>query len=134
MQLFLTWLATLTAFIALDALWLMQMGPGIYRDVLGAQMRPAFDPAPAAVFYLIYSISLVVLAIMPALERGHHFRAAAAGALLGLAAYATYDLSNQATLRFWEWRLTLVDMAWGTFASATASLAGFQVATFLSRA
>ena len=134
MPLFLTWLATVAAFIALDALWLMQMGPGIYRDVLGAQMRPAFDLVPAAVFYLIYSIGLVALAIMPALERGAHLRAAAAGALLGLAAYATYDLSNQATLRFWEWRLTLVDMAWGTFASAAASLAGFQVATLLSRA
>ena len=84
---------------------------------------------PAALaFYLLYGVGLVVFAVLPALQQGGWQRSARLGALLGTVAYATYDLSNLATLRDWPLGLSLIDIAWGALLSALAASAGLLLA------
>jgi len=87
--------------------------------------------APAAVFYVLYIFGLVWFAILPGLEAGRWSKALINGVLFGLVAYATYDLTNQATLKVWSMRITLIDLGWGAFASAAACMAGYFVTSAL---
>ena len=114
------YLAGGVAFGALDALWLRWAGPNLYRPLLGDLLAPAFRAAPAVAFYIAYVAAMVWFAVRPGLELGVP-HAVLNGALLGAIAYATYDLTNQATLRTWSTQMTLIDIAWGTAATALAS-------------
>lgn len=120
----------LVFFLAADMLWLGLLMPGQYQAWIGPLMREQPLLLPAAVFYLLYPIALVVFAVRPALafDKPGWTRAAALGALFGLVAYGTYDLSNLATLKGWPVALTLVDMAWGTALSCGSALAGYGAA------
>ncbi|MEO7027474.1 MAG: DUF2177 family protein, partial [Caulobacteraceae bacterium] len=117
----------------LDGAWLTLTGPSLYRPALGAMLAHDFRPAPAALFYLLYLAGLCWLAVRPALASGGLRRAASDGALLGLVAYATYDLTNQATLVVWSSRITVIDIAWGMFLSAAGASAGYLAAERFSR-
>ena len=108
------------SFGLLDALWLRWAGPNLYRPLLGDLLAPAFRAAPALAFYLAYVAAMVWFAVRPGLELGVPY-AVLNGALLNTIAYATYDLTNQATLRTWSTQMTLIDIAWGTAATALAS-------------
>jgi len=122
------YLATGIAFAALDAVWLKTMGPTFYRAAIGPIMadRPRLDAAVA--FYLIYLAGIVFFAVSPALGHAGGWKTALGyGAAFGFFAYATYDLTNQATLKIWPLKLTLVDMAWGTILTGTAATIGFLV-------
>jgi uncharacterized membrane protein len=116
---------TAGVFLVLDGLWLLLIARTFYQKHLGHLFREPFLPVPAVLFYLIFVAALVVLAILPALESGRGWpRAAMLGAVLGLAAYATYDLTNYATLKGWSPLVTAIDLTWGTVASAaTAAIA-----------
>ena len=119
------YLATLLAFLGLDAIWLSLAGGRIYRAVLKDILLEGFSPTPAVAFYLIFAAGLVILAVRPGLATGSLRLAAGNGALIGFLSYATYDLSNQATLRNWTAALTLTDLTWGTVLSAVAATAGY---------
>ena len=112
-------------FLVLDAAWLTITGSRLYRPVLGALMRPDFDPAAAAMFYACYIAGLTRFAILPSRSARE---AAIQGALFGLVAYATYDLTNQATLVAWRWHLTALDLTWGAAASAVACTIAWRLA------
>jgi uncharacterized membrane protein len=112
------YLTSLVLFTVGDLIWLGVVAKGFYRRQLGALMADPVNLWAAAAFYLIYSFGLVVFAVAPVLHSGAWMDAAARGALLGLVAYAAYDLTNLATLRNWPLPLTLVDMLWGTTLSA----------------
>lgn len=116
----LSWLIVAPAFIVLDFVWLSRMGDAFYRPQMGGMALAGFRAEPAVLFYLIYTGGLALLAVRPALERGGWRGGLLRGAGLGLMAYATYDLTNQATLKVWPSLLSAVDMAWGTFASGVA--------------
>ena len=93
-------------------------------DIIGHLMREGFDLRAAAAFYLLYGTGMVTFVILPA----RHVRdALLRGALFGLIAYATYDLTNQATLRDWPWRVTFTDLAWGAFVTGTSCLVAYLV-------
>lgn len=124
-----SYLATGITFLILDAIWLTLMADTLYRPLMGDKLGPGFVLAPAVVFYLIYIFGIVYFAVMPALEGGGLAKAALNGAVLGLVAYATYDLTNQATLRDWPLAVTLADIPWGMFVSAVAASAGFFAAS-----
>jgi len=121
------YLSTGLAFAAIDALWLSKMGPAFYRPMLGEMMleRPRFDAA--IVFYLIYIAGIVFFAVSPAFAHGGTGWKTAAlyGAVLGFLCYATYDLTNRATLANWPMKLVLVDIAWGTFLTGAAATIGY---------
>lgn len=113
------------AFGALDALWLGWAGPNFYRPRLGDLLADSFRMAPALVFYAAYVAAIVWFAVRPGLTAGIG-AAVLNGALLGAICYATYDLTNQATLRHWSTAVTVADIAWGAFATAAAA----GIATF----
>ena len=117
--------------IAADGLWLGLVMPQHYQAWIGPLMREQPLILPAAAFYLFYPVGVVVFAVLPALVQGSWQRSASLGAMLGLMAYGTYDLSNLATLEGWPWQLTLVDMVWGAcLTGAAASTAFFAVHTW----
>lgn len=117
----------LISFLALDAIWLGTMVPRLYKPAMGDLVADPFQPVPAAVFYLIYAAGLGYFAIQPALVSGRWQTALISGAALGFVAYATYDLTNQATIRAWPMVITVVDLAWGTIASGLAATISYLV-------
>lgn len=112
----------------LDAIWLTLMAPRLYQPAIGELLAPRPNMRAAVAFYLIYVFGIVFLAVLPALREGSAVRAATLGAVLGLVAYATYDLTNQATLRVWPLHVTLIDLAWGIFITMAAALGGYSLA------
>ena len=108
------------SFGVLDFLWLRWAGPNLYRPALGDLLAPSFRAAPALIFYALFIAAMVWFAVRPGLEQGVPF-AVLNGALLGGIAYATYDLTNQATMKVWPVQITLIDIAWGAAATALAS-------------
>jgi uncharacterized membrane protein len=124
-----TYLTSLVVFCALDFLWLGIVVKEFYMREIGPLLLASPRKEPAIAFYLLYVVGMVVFAVAPALDADRWQKALGYGALLGLIAYATYDLSNLATLKDWSTRVALVDMAWGAVATATAATAGF----FLSK-
>ncbi|MEO6680752.1 MAG: DUF2177 family protein [Pseudomonas sp.] len=121
----LAYVGTLLAFLVLDGLWLGVLMAPTYRALLGPLMLDQPLLGPAAVFYLLYVFGCVVFVVLPAQSWQ---RAARLGALLGLVAYGTYDLSNWATLKGWSAQLAVMDMAWGAFATCVACTVGHWVA------
>ncbi|WP_122611685.1 DUF2177 family protein [Pseudomonas viridiflava] len=119
------YVSTLLTFLLLDGIWLWLLMAPTYRELLGSLMLEKPLLLPAAVFYCLYVIGCVVFVVLPALSRQ---RAAKLGALLGLVAYGTYDLTNWATLRDWSVQVSLMDWAWGTVATAVACTVGYLMA------
>ncbi len=123
------WIAGALAFLALDAIWLTQMWPRLYQPMVGEIVRPQLNYTAAIAFYVIYTAAIVYFAAAPALERGGVGKALLNGAIFGFAAYATYNLTNLATLRAWDWRVAFADMTWGAVVTAIAAAAAYAVAS-----
>ena len=119
------YLFTLVAFLVIDFIWLSTMASRLYRPAIGDLLAENFRLAPAVVFYLIYAAGLTFLAVRPAFQTGEWTTALLYGAVVGFMAYATYDLTNQATLKSWSTTLTVADLLWGTFVSAAAATIGY---------
>lgn len=116
------YLATAFVFLAVDYVWLAYIAKDFYARSIGHLMREVPDFGAAAGFYLIYVAGVVFFAVLPAESwKGAVLR----GALLGLLAYGTYDMTNLATLKGWPWKMAAVDMAWGMFLTASAALGGY---------
>ncbi len=120
------YLASGLGFAVVDAVWLTMVGPKLYRPALDEVLAEKFNLPAAIAFYLIYVGGILLLAILPtAREDGTWIKALTTGAILGFVAYATYDLTNQATMKVWDLKITLADIAWGTFVTAVAATVGF---------
>lgn len=115
-------------FLALDMAWLGVIAQKLYRDEIGALILDRPRLGPAALFYLIYLAGVVIFAIRPALASGRLAQALVMGAVFGFIAYATYDLTNLATLKGFSIKVVLADLAWGAFVTASAAGAGFLAA------
>lgn len=125
MRYVIAYLATAVVFLGLDALWLTQIALGMYRRELGGLLLAQPNLAISGLFYLVFVAGLVLLAVLPALAGGGWIGALWMGAVLGLVAYGTYDLTNLATLKNWSQTVALADLAWGTGLSALAAVAGY---------
>ena len=121
----LIYVSSIIAFLAIDGVWLLVIAKDFYRSRLGDLFAPAL-PA-AAVFYLVYTLGLCIFVIVPAVNRGSLSYALMYGALFGFFAYATYDLTNLATLRNWSLTLSVVDMCWGAVLSASVAAISYSV-------
>lgn len=126
-----SYLTSLVVFCALDFLWLGIVIKEFYLREIGPLLLASPRKEPAIAFYLLYVVGIVVFAITPALDADRWQKALGLGALLGLIAYATYDLSNLATLKDWSTRVALVDIAWGTIVTAVAATAGFWLSRWI---
>jgi uncharacterized membrane protein len=121
----LAYFAAAVVFLGMDFTWLTVMGQRLYAAELPGLMASKPALAPAILFYVAYLSGVVYFCIAPALKAGDWRRAALNGAVLGLCAYATYDLTNQATLRIWSTEVTVFDLVWGMFVTAVSATVGF---------
>ena len=122
-------LVTLFSFLIIDGLWLTVIAKDFYAKYLGFLMSKTPNLFAAILFYLIYVITMVVLIISPAVQKGSLQSAILTGALFGLCAYATYDLTNLATIKNWPVLVTIVDLIWGTFLSGTVAGISYWIIT-----
>ncbi|MDH7488010.1 MAG: DUF2177 family protein [Anaerolineae bacterium] len=122
---------TLVAFLAIDGVWLGLVARNLYSKYLGYLMTPKTVWPAAILFYLLYVVGVLVFAVLPGLQAGSLGRAALLGALLGLVAYATYDLTNLATVKEWPLLITVIDLIWGTVLTAAVSAVGFLIGRWL---
>ena len=120
------YLATGIAFALVDYIWLTQFGPKVYFPTLDPVALPAARLPPAVVFYLAYIAGVLALVVYPR-RKEPLLRSTLYGGLLGAMCYATYDLTNQATLRVWSTHITVIDIAWGTFITAFGATVGALV-------
>jgi uncharacterized membrane protein len=109
---------------ALDAVYLTVAGQKVYRPTLNYALADTPNLPAVIAFYLMYVLGVVLLAVLPNRDAGLG-KAALTGALLGAMCYATYDLTNQATLKVWATRITLIDICWGTFLTCVGATAGY---------
>jgi uncharacterized membrane protein len=116
-----TYVIAAATFLVLDLLWLGVVAREFYRVQLGPLMADEINWTAALVFYALFILGLVIFVIQPAMAAGSWPQAALYGALFGLICYATYDLTNLATLKGWPVQMALVDMAWGAAVSATVA-------------
>ena len=130
----LAYLATGIVFLGCDIVWLSVTGSSLYRPLLGDLLLERFRPTPAVTFYLVYMAGIVFFATSPAIASGRWTAALVNGAVLGFVAYATYDLTNQATLRAWSTTITILDLCWGTVLTAVAATLGYLIANAIARA
>jgi uncharacterized membrane protein len=115
---------TAIVMVALDMLWLGVIAKPLYQSGIGHLMADKPNIGVAVVFYLLYALGVVIFAVAPQHGGSGWGTTLAMGALFGFFAYATYDLTNLATLRDWPWRLSLIDIAWGTSVSAASAAGG----------
>jgi uncharacterized membrane protein len=127
------YVAVLIAFGTIDAVWLTTMGSVLYRPALGDILAPGLRVAPPVAFYLLYPIGIVVFAVLPGLRAQSPLAAAALALLFGALAYATYDLTNYATLRNWTLQITVVDIGYGALASSIAATVGYFAVRLIAR-
>ena len=129
-MLFVTFIAFGLIFLLLDILWLKSIG-NFYKEQLGSLLLKKPNMKAAILFYILYVTLITILVIYPAASSGNALLGYVAlnAALLGLLAYATYDLTNMATLKNWSWKLVAIDIMWGMVATAGAASAAYVVVT-----
>ena len=121
-------LIALPVFLAIDMIWLVLVAKKFYQQQIGILMRPDINWLAAIVFYLLFIIGLVTFVISPAVEKQSWIHALLYGALFGLITYATYDLTNLATIKDWPLLVTVVDLVWGTVLASSISVITYVIA------
>ena len=130
-QLIYIYLLTIPAFFVIDMVWLGLVANKFYSAQLGHLLGPVNWPA-AIIFYLLYIVGIIIFAVHPALVAGSLGKAILYGALFGFFAYATYDLTNLATLKDWPILVTIVDLMWGTILTGSVAAVSYYLAkTFI---
>ena len=132
MRVLVAYVSVLIVFGITDAGWLSIMANVLYRPVLGDILLSSLRFGPAIIFYLAYPVGVVTFAAVPGLRENSIVTAFLLALLFGALAYATYDLTNYATLRNWTMQITLVDICYGAAASGIAAAAAFFIARALS--
>lgn len=117
----------------MDMVWLGVIAKNFYTKQIGVLMAPKVNWVAAVLFYLLFLVGLVIFVIAPAIEKDSWGRAITLGALFGLITYATYDLTNLATLKNWPLSLTVVDLVWGSVLAASVSTGTFFIANKIFR-
>jgi uncharacterized membrane protein len=127
MNTFFVYLITVPIFFIIDLVWLGLIAKGFYQKHLGYLMRPQINWVAAILFYLLFIIGIVLFAVKPALEVQKPIWALVYGALFGFFAYATYDLTNLATVKDWPVIVTVIDLIWGTVLCGAVALGSYVI-------
>lgn len=122
-------LIAVPVFLAIDLLWLGIVARGFYARQLGPLMRSDVNWYAAITFYLAFVLGLVVFVVVPAVDAASWQRAAGYGALFGFVSYATYDLTNLATVERWPLVMTMVDLVWGSVLAASVAVVTYALGT-----
>lgn len=127
MNFFKLYLAALAVFFLIDLFWLGVIAKNLYREQIGILMADKIRWTPAILFYLIYMAGLVHFAILPGLKESSWQLTLFYGSFFGFVCYATYDLTNLATLKDWPVKIVIYDLLWGAFISGVTSLIIFSI-------
>ncbi|MGK7312481.1 MAG: DUF2177 family protein [Candidatus Longimicrobiales bacterium M2_2A_002] len=130
-RLIIGYLLTALVFFAIDLVWLGLVARGLYQRYLGHLLGDV-NWGAALIFYLLFIVGIFIFAIMPAVDRESAGRALLMGALFGFFTYATYDLTNLATLEGWPLGIVFIDIAWGIVLTGTVALAGYHIMSWLA--
>jgi uncharacterized membrane protein len=125
------YVATLVVFFAIDMLWLGLVARSFYQKHLGFLLASPPNWTAAFIFYLLFIAGILIFVVVPGLKADSLKSTLLHAALFGLITYATYDLTNQATVKDWPWLVTVVDLIWGIVLCVTVSLAGFMAGKWL---
>jgi len=121
-------LIALPVFFVIDMVWLAVVAKNFYQQQIGFLMKPNINWVAAIIFYLLFIAGIIVFVISPAVVKHSWVHAILFGALFGLIAYATYDLTNLATMKDWPLLVTIVDLIWGTVLAASISVITYLIA------
>jgi uncharacterized membrane protein len=128
LQILKLYIFTIPIFFAIDILWLGIIAKNMYKKYLGNFLSDQVNWVAAIIFYLIFIAGIIIFAVLPAIEKDSMLRAIIFGALFGFFTYATYDLTNLATLKGWPVTIVIIDMIWGMVLSGVVSTASFFIA------
>lgn len=119
----------LSVFLAIDMIWLGLIAKNFYAKQIGFLMKSNINWLAAIIFYLLFIVGLVLFVITPAMQKNSWLQALLLGSLFGLITYATYDLTNLATIKDWPVLVTIIDLIWGTTVAGAVSVISFFIAT-----
>jgi len=128
----LSYLLTFIVFLMIDMFWLGVVAKNIYQKYLGNFLTDNVNWTAAFIFYFIFVVGISIFAIYPAVNKGSVINAVFMGALFGFFTYATYDLTNLATLKGWPLQIVFIDILWGSVLSAIVSVSGFYIVKWLT--
>lgn len=128
-----TYFITLVIFFIIDIFWLGFAAKNFYQEKLGFLMETNVNWTAAILFYLLFIAGMIFFVIQPALIKNSWTHALLAGAFFGLITYATYDMTNLATLKNWPLSITMLDIIWGTFLCSLTSVISFFIINYLDR-
>jgi uncharacterized membrane protein len=126
------YLATLAVFFAVDMIWLVVISRSFYKKHLGFLMAPDINWYAALIFYFLFIFGILIFVVLPGLKENDLPVMLLKAAFFGLITYATYDLTNLATVKDWPLIITLVDLAWGMVLTTTVSLAGYFIGRWMA--
>lgn len=127
-----SYLLTFIVFLLIDMLWLGIIAKNLYQKYLGGFLTDQVNWIAAFIFYMLFVIGISIFAIYPAVQKGSVYNAILLGALFGFFTYATYDLTNLATLKDWPLPIVFIDIIWGTTLSAIVSFSGYYIVKWIS--
>jgi len=131
-SLLINYVLTIVVFLIIDLAWLGFIAKNLYQKFLGSLLTDKVNWTAALIFYLIYVVGISIFAIYPSVNKNSALSAILLGALFGFFAYATYDLTNLATLKGWPLQIVFIDIAWGAVLTAMVSLSGFYIVKFVN--
>lgn len=126
------YLLTFVVFLAIDAIWLGIIAKNLYSEKIGHLMAENPNLIAAGIFYLLFVATLLIFVVIPGYEAQSLTKTIILGALFGMITYATYDLTNLATLKDWPLAVTIIDIIWGASLATVTSVAGYYIANFLN--
>lgn len=132
LKLIISYLLTTVVFFAVDMAWLGFIAKDLYKKYLGSFLSEQVNWPAAIIFYLLFIAGIFYFAILPAVEKNSLAKAVVAGALFGFFTYATYDLTNLATLKNWPLTIVFIDIAWGALLTAVVSTAGYYIVKWVA--
>lgn len=115
------YVVSFVVFFAIDLIWLGIIAKNLYQKQVGHLLKTDVNWVAAIVFYLLFIAGLVYFVLLPNAGDGNVLKVLLTGAIFGFITYATYDLTNLATLKDWPLKITIIDLAWGTFLGASTS-------------
>ena len=131
-KLIISYLLTTVVFFAVDMTWLGFIAKGLYKKYLGGFLSDKVNWPAAIIFYLLFIIGIFYFAILPAVEKNSLTKAIVSGVLFGIFTYATYDLTNLATLKDWPLPIVFIDIIWGAVLTGIVSIAGFYIVKWVA--
>ena len=131
-KLIISYILTTVVFFAVDMTWLGFIAKGLYKKYLGSFLSDKVNWPAAIIFYLLFIIGIFYFAILPAVEKNSLTKAIISGALFGFFTYATYDLTNLATLKNWPLPIVFIDIIWGSVLTGIVSTAGYYIVKWVA--